>query len=124
MLVFLFLNMANAPRDGNYVPVILGVSSLDFSTPTTPAINPTTHAVLIEGSISATNPSVGPNGDPVPDESTQIGFEDGSGNLTNISAANPLPVTGGGGGTQYDVGDVAGATDTGTLAFDRDWETD
>jgi len=45
------------------------------------------------GSIVASNPSVGPNGDPAPSESTQIGFEDGSGNLTNISAANPLPVS-------------------------------
>lgn len=83
-----------APRDQNRIPTLLGVSSIDFGGTVTVAVNPSTHAVLIEGSISATNPSVGVDGDPAPTSSTQIGWEDGSGNLTNVSAANPLPVSG------------------------------
>jgi len=42
--------MAQAARDQNRIPTLLGVSSVDFSTPTTVAVNPTTHAVLVEGS--------------------------------------------------------------------------
>ena len=40
--------MANADRDQNRVPVQLGVSSSDFTTPTKPAVNPTSHAWLTE----------------------------------------------------------------------------
>lgn len=40
--------MANAQRDGNYVPVALGVSSVDLVTPVPIAVNPATGAVLID----------------------------------------------------------------------------
>lgn len=40
--------MANASRDQNFVPTMLGVSSVDLSTPTTVAVNPTTHRVLVD----------------------------------------------------------------------------
>jgi len=36
---------------------------------------------------------VGPNGSPIPGDSTLIGSKDSSGNLQPASAANPLPVT-------------------------------
>lgn len=85
--------MVSFPREANRVPVIGGVSSADFSTPVTIAVDPSTHAVLISGSISATNPSVGTNTATAPTSSTEIGWIDGSGNLQGVSAANPLPVS-------------------------------
>lgn len=39
--------MANAARDGNFKPTLLGVSSVDLATPTTIAVNPTTGAMLV-----------------------------------------------------------------------------
>lgn len=39
--------MAQASRDQNFVPTLLGVSSVDLTTPTTVAVNPTTHRVLV-----------------------------------------------------------------------------
>jgi len=46
--------MANdiAPREGNYKAVIQGVSSLDFKSTTNIGANPSTHALLIDGSVS------------------------------------------------------------------------
>ena len=44
------------------------------------------------GSGSGSNPSVGPNGSPIPADSTLVGSEDASGNLQPASAANPVPV--------------------------------
>ena len=41
---------------------------------------------------SGSNPSVGPNGSPIPGDSTLVGSEDGSGNLQPASATNPVPV--------------------------------
>jgi len=45
------------------------------------------------GGGSGSNASVGPNGSPIPGDSTLIGSKDSSGNLQPASAANPLPVT-------------------------------
>ncbi len=44
--------MANAPRDQNRVPTLLGVSSTGFLIPTTVAVNPSTHAMLVESTFS------------------------------------------------------------------------
>lgn len=44
--------MAQAPRDQNRVPTLLGVDSITFTTPTTAAVNPSTHAVLVEAAIT------------------------------------------------------------------------
>lgn len=44
-------------------------------------------------SITASNPSVGLNGDPAPLSSTEMGFIDATGDLQGVSATNPLPVT-------------------------------
>ena len=41
--------MANAPRDNNRIATLLGVSSVDLETPTRVAVNPSTGAVLIDG---------------------------------------------------------------------------
>lgn len=40
--------MSNAQRDQNSVPTLLGVSSVDLVTPTTIAVNPVTHRVLVD----------------------------------------------------------------------------
>lgn len=39
------------------------------------------------------NASVGPNGEPIPGDSTLIGSQDSSGNLQPASASNPIPVS-------------------------------
>lgn len=45
--------MAQASRDENRVPTLLGVSSIDNLTPTTAAVDPTTHEVLVkDGAIT------------------------------------------------------------------------
>ena len=44
--------MAEAPRDQNHVPTLLGVDSIAFLTPTTVGVNSTTHALLVEGSFT------------------------------------------------------------------------
>lgn len=41
---------------------------------------------------SSSNASVGPNGSPIPGDSTLVGSEDASGNLQPASASNPVPV--------------------------------
>ena len=38
--------MAQAKRDENFVPVLMGVSSIDLVTPTPIAVNPTTGSIL------------------------------------------------------------------------------
>src|SRR3990167_8868444 len=38
-----------AKRDQNFVPTVIGVSSVDLATPTLIAVNPTTGAMLIDG---------------------------------------------------------------------------
>lgn len=44
-------------------------------------------------SVTASNPSVGLNGDTAPLSSTEIGWIDGSGDLQGVSATNPLPMS-------------------------------
>jgi hypothetical protein len=44
------------------------------------------------GSGSGSNASVGPNGSPIPSDSTLIGSKDASGNLQPASVANPIPI--------------------------------
>lgn len=59
-------------------------------------VDPTTGAIPVAGSIVASNPSVGLNGDPVPTSSTQVGGLDDNGDLTplRINAGGELLVTG------------------------------
>lgn len=47
--------MSVASHDSNFVPSLLGVSSVDLKTPITVAVNPTTHRVLVDmaGGISS-----------------------------------------------------------------------
>lgn len=42
----------NAPRDGNFKATILGVSSVGYVETVTIAVNPSTHALLVEGSFT------------------------------------------------------------------------
>jgi hypothetical protein len=47
----------NAPRDDNRITTLLGVDSTLFRTPTTAAVNPTTHEVLVRASVPETPPT-------------------------------------------------------------------
>src|SRR5271157_1943697 len=49
-------------------------------------------SVVNQPSSASSNPSVGPNGSPIPADSTLIGSKDASGNLQPASVANPVPV--------------------------------
>lgn len=49
---FFVLKMAQAPRDQNRIPTLLGVDDIAFTTPTTVAVDATTHAMLVEASFS------------------------------------------------------------------------
>ena len=62
------------------------------------------------GGGSGSNASVGPTGATAPTSATEIGIIV-AGNLEGVSAANPLPVSGAGGGTQYtdETAETAGA---------------
>lgn len=40
-------------RDANRIPLLGGVSSIDFSTPTNAAVNPLTHAILVDATLIA-----------------------------------------------------------------------
>jgi hypothetical protein len=50
--------MANAPRDENHIPALLGVSSADGTTPTPIYANPTTHRLLIDAAGGVTGPGL------------------------------------------------------------------
>lgn len=41
-----------ASHDDNFVPTLIGVSSDDLTTPTTVAVDPTTHKVLVDGNFT------------------------------------------------------------------------
>lgn len=43
----------SAPRDDNRIPTLIGVDSTLFKTPTTIAVDPVTHAMLVEATITA-----------------------------------------------------------------------
>ena len=49
--------MGQSQRDENRVTTLLGVSSVNFSTPTTLAVDPTTHEILVQttGTIKTLN---------------------------------------------------------------------
>lgn len=91
--------MADAARDQNRVPAIIGVSSIDLETPTRIAVNPVTNAMLIDGAsldgrfvklnnANAFNDYVWPNAD---GNASDVLTTDGNGNLSWAA--------GGGGGT-------------------------
>lgn len=46
--------MSQAKRDENRVTTLLGVSDLNFETPVTVAVDPSTHEILVKGSFSVT----------------------------------------------------------------------
>lgn len=49
--------------------------------------------VPVSGTVTATNASIGATGAAAPASATEIGFVNGSGNLTAPSATNPLPAS-------------------------------
>jgi hypothetical protein len=81
--------MAQAPRDENSIPVLMGVSSADGVTPTTIYVDPDTHRVLVSSSSIAT-----PGG-----SDTQVQFNDagtlsGDAGMTYNKTTNILTVGG------------------------------
>lgn len=46
--------MSNAPRDENSIATLLGVSTIDYSTPVTIAVDPSTHAIQTAGGAGGT----------------------------------------------------------------------
>ncbi len=104
--------MAQANRDENRIPTLLGVSSVDIATPTRVAVNPVTNAMLVEVS--------GSSGDGTILDGVDTGIKATVKDLTNsnplvtaIVDANGDQITTFGGGTQYTEGDTD-ATITGT----------
>ena len=53
-----------------------------------------TNPLPVTGSITASNPSVGPTGTTAPVQATEIGVIDGTGKLQGVSSTNPVPVSG------------------------------
>lgn len=83
-----------AQRDQNRITTLIGVSSVDFLTPTTIAVNPSTHAVLIEGGGGGGGGTQYTDGSATPAHPTgTMPVFDNAGTVTAVSAANPLPVT-------------------------------
>ena len=71
--------------------------------------------------VNVTNGAAAPTGSAVPAVADYVGFNSG-GNLVGVSSATPLPVTvigggSGGGGTQYETGQLSGAATIGTVAM-------
>ncbi len=64
--------------------IALGQAAMAASLPVVIASDQS--AIPITGSITASNPSVGPTGDPVPAEATLLGVDDGTGDLAAIAA--------------------------------------
>jgi hypothetical protein len=88
-----FFCMAEARRDGNRVPVIQGVSTVDFSTPIDIAVDPVTHELQtnagsggggIQYELGAVSAS--PTGTAV------AWWKDGTSEMTIASTTDPLPV--------------------------------
>jgi hypothetical protein len=51
--------MADAARDSNRIPTLIGVSSVDGTTPTRAAVNPATKALITEATLTAGDIEVG-----------------------------------------------------------------
>jgi len=90
--------MANAVRDNNYVPTILGVSSVDGVTPIPIKVNPVTHAIKVEGAGGVSGPESstdnaivrwsGTGGDTLQDSSILIDDSDNITGVTSITVGN------------------------------------
>jgi len=50
--------MVTAPRDDNQIPVLMGVSNVDGTTPVTIYVDPTTHRVLTSATVSSVNDDI------------------------------------------------------------------
>lgn len=120
--------MANAKRDENYITSILGVSNADGTTPVVVYADPSTHRLFTS---SAADGSVFTDGEAftlgtsqvmvagaIRDDSlSTLSASEGDAVPLRVSSTGALHVTGGGGGTQYNVDDVAGGSDTGSLSL-------
>lgn len=72
-----------AKRDQNRVPTLLGVDSIGFAAPTTAAVNPSTHAMLVEGSF--TPPAGGATSDNQTNGSQKTQIVDAGGDAATVT---------------------------------------
>lgn len=117
--------MAQAKRDENRIPTLIGVSSADISTPTLIAVDPTTNRLLVSAITSAgaeyvedTAHTTGDSGIMTlavrNDSGVALAGTEGDYIPLTTDSTGQLRVTGG--GTQYAVDAALGAAPTGTLA--------
>lgn len=105
--------MAIAPRDANYVPIMMGVSSADGITPVAPYVDPVTHRMLVSavggGTVSTvsvvTNQGVSGN---VANPTTTPAITLTLGALTGVTSYNGLVIT-------ADTGVITSGTWNGTV---------
>ncbi len=95
--------MADASRDGNFVPTLLGASSSDGKTPVKVYANPSTHRLLVEATAGVSGPGLstdnavavwdGTTGETLKDSSVTIVA--GVVNATSYKAGGTSPVADG-----------------------------
>lgn len=95
-----------AKRDSNFVTTLIGVDNIGFTLPTTIAVDPTTHAMLITGTITASPASDGATGAAVPASASYEGINV-AGTLRGATGVNPSGTVY---ATQIDLASVGGAT--------------
>lgn len=95
-----------ARRDSNFVTTMIGVDNIAFTDPTTVAVDPTTHALLISGSITASPASNGLTGSAVPTSADYEGINV-AGTLRGATGVNP---SGSIYATQIDLASVGGTS--------------
>jgi hypothetical protein len=65
-----------AKRDENYTPTIIGVDSVNYTLPTTVAVDPSTHEMLVQGNVKTLNTLITKAYDYIsvayPDTSTEV----------------------------------------------------
>jgi len=126
--------MSNAVRDENFVPTLLGVSSVDGTTPITVYANPSTHRVLVDSATaqSGADITVAASGadytsiqdalDAVPNEGSTIWIADGTYTITTgllIKKSNTRIICSGGAVIQCNGANVATLIKTNTAGLSR-----
>lgn len=117
--------MAQASRDQNRIPTLIGVDSADLTTTTLVAVDSVTNRLLVSAVITAGGSGGIQYTEADTDASitgTALLWEDTSDTLRSVSATKPLPVNivaGSSSGTEYADGAARG-TSTGVLAMGDD----
>jgi len=127
--------MADAPRDANRIVALIGVDSSDLTVPALVAVDTATNRLLVNGITTVTDvvPGTGATNLGKAIDSAAGGTDTGVATLAirddtlttltpidgdyvplRVNSTGALHVTGGGGGTEFNVDDVTGATDAGS----------